>query len=88
MSHRSRKGFTLIEILVVVAIIGVLVGLILPAAREAARRLACTNNLKQMGLAIHNYSATYDVFPQGLNGYTTHVVMLPYLEMGGPLQRD
>ena len=85
MSDRSRKGFTLIEILAVVTILGVLVALILPAvqaAREAARRIGCMNNLKQIGLAIHNYSAIYDVFPHGLNGYTPHVAMLPYLEMG------
>lgn len=87
MSH--RRGFTLVELLVVIAIIGVLVSLLLPAvqqAREAARRMSCTNNLRQMALACHNYHDTFLSFPPArlsTNPNYGHMVgLLPFIEQG------
>src|SRR6478735_3786234 len=95
LSQRSRpgkSGFTLVELLVVIAIIGVLVALLLPAvqsAREASRRTKCTNQLKQFGIAMHNYADTFKVFPNRRGGFdnglqanriSPFVQLLPYLE--------
>jgi len=94
VSHRDSRGFTLVELLVVIAIIGVLIALLLPAvqaAREAARRAQCTNNLKQLGLALHNYENLNKAFPinwsttadgAGLNtvGHSWLTLILPFVE--------
>src|SRR5262249_7308124 len=98
-SRASRSsGFTLIELLVVIAIISVLIALLLPAvqsAREAARRIQCTNNLKQMGLALHNYESIAGALPPSnvagfmngtknffFNGWSVHARILPFMEQG------
>lgn len=92
--RKKRIGFTLIELLVVIAIIAILIALLLPAvqqAREAARRSQCKNNLKQIGLALHNYHETFSSLPPGSivyktgstisgHGWTWHASILPYLD--------
>jgi prepilin-type N-terminal cleavage/methylation domain-containing protein len=90
MATRSRqapRGFTLVELLVVIAIIGILVAMLLPAvqaAREAARRSSCTNNMKQIGLALQNYHDTYKIFPEGgqfaAPWMSWSVMVLPFME--------
>ena len=94
MRIQRVRGFTLIELLVVIAIIAVLIALLLPAvqaAREAARRSQCTNNLKQIGLAFHNYESTHSTFPPSVMypspvdnwgwGPSGHLSLLPFLTL-------
>src|SRR3954453_1057144 len=93
----ESRGFTLIELLVVIAIIAVLIALLLPAvqaAREAARRMQCTNNLKQLGLGLHNYEGVAGALPPAMamagsgstitwsNGWSVHGRILPFMEQG------
>ncbi|HEY0983467.1 DUF1559 domain-containing protein [Schlesneria sp. T3-172] len=93
MKRKTNRGFTLIELLVVIAIIAVLIALLLPAvqqAREAARRTQCKNNLKQIGLALHNYHDTYNTFPPGGIGmfhYSWLVSILPQMEQSNVFNR-
>jgi prepilin-type N-terminal cleavage/methylation domain-containing protein/prepilin-type processing-associated H-X9-DG protein len=98
---RKQRGFTLIELLVVIAIIAILIALLLPAvqqAREAARRTQCKNNLKQLGLAFHNYHDTFNMFPMGVQvsipatnvfhyGPSFYAGILPYLEQANIYSR-
>lgn len=95
---QSRRAFTLVELLVVIAIIGILVGLLLPAvqaAREAARRMQCSNNLKQIGLSLHNYESTFKRLPAGTfndatrgraNNSGPHPMIMPYIEQNNAFQ--
>ena len=84
----QRSGFTLVELLVVIAIIGILVALLLPAVqatREAARRMSCSNNLKQVALATHNYENSFKVIPAmtGSSSFSVQARILPYIEQAG-----
>lgn len=95
-SSSIARGFTLVELLVVIAIIGILIALLLPAvqaAREAARRMQCSSNLKQVGLAILNYENTHKFFPKGTSctvackGHSALASLLPYVEQGDVYNR-
>jgi prepilin-type N-terminal cleavage/methylation domain-containing protein len=102
LQSRRQSGFTLIELLIVISVVGILVALLLPAvqaARGAARQMSCRNNLKQIGLALHNYESTFSSFPptfcttplqnaQGTGAsWSIHGRLLPFIEQGNAARR-
>lgn len=93
-SRLSRYGFTLVELLVVIAIIGILIGMLLPAVqqvREAARRITCANNMRQVALALHNYESAHKEFPAGINlgprlSSSAFAFILPFMEQNAAVE--